>query len=315
MLEAVSMSLAPELRQKIESIIASDPVVLFMKGSRSFPQCGFSAAVVQILDTMVPNYTTVNVLADAAIRDAIKAYSDWPTIPQLYVRGEFVGGADIVRQMHAAGELQQKLGDIAKAAEPPSVTVTPRAAVVLKQALADANTGDVIHLSVDGRFEHGLDIGPREPASGTIESNGVTVQVDAASARRAAGVVIDYVEGAQGAGFKIENPNRPPAVKAVGPKELKALLDAGTVKHLFDVRTPAERDKASIAGTRLLDESAAAEIETLDKHTPIAFHCHHGGRSQNAAEHFLQKGFKQVYNLAGGIDAWSLQVDPGVPRY
>lgn len=309
------MSLAPELRQKIESIIASDPVVLFMKGSRSFPQCGFSAAVVQILDTMVPNYTTVNVLADAAIRDAIKAYSDWPTIPQLYVRGEFVGGADIVRQMHAAGELQKKLGDIAKAAEPPSVTVTPRAAVVLKQALADANPGDVIHLSVDGRFEHGLDIGPREPASATIDTNGVTVQVDAPSARRASGVVIDYVEGPQGAGFKIENPNRPPAVKAIGPKELKALLDAGTVKHLFDVRTPAERDKALIAGARLLDESAAADIEKLDKNTPIAFHCHHGGRSQNAAEHFLQKGFKQVYNLAGGIDAWSVQVDPAVPRY
>ncbi len=286
-----------------------------MKGSRSFPQCGFSAAVVQILDTMVPNYTTVNVLADAAIRDGIKAFSDWPTIPQLYVRGEFIGGADIVRQMHSAGELQKKLGDLAQAAEPPRVTVTPRAADVLKQALADANPGDVIHLSIDGRFEHGLDIGPREAASATVETNGVTVQVDAASARRAAGVVIDYVEGPQGAGFKIENPNRPPAVKAIGPKELKALLDAGTVKHLFDVRTPTERAKASIAGARLLDEAVAAEIEQLDRSTPIAFHCHHGGRSQNAAEHFLQKGFKQVYNLAGGIDAWSLQVDPSIPRY
>jgi monothiol glutaredoxin len=271
--------------------------------------------VVQILDTMVPNYTTVNVLADAAVRDAIKAYSDWPTIPQLYVRGEFVGGADIVRQMHAAGELQKKLGDLARAAEAPSVTVTPRAAAVLKQALADGGEGDVIHLSIDGRFEHGLDVGPREAASATIDSNGITVQVDAASARRAGGVVIDYVESAQGAGFKIENPNRPAAVKAIGPQELKALLDSGAVKHLFDARTPAERAKASIAGARLLDEAAAADIELLDKNTPIAFHCHHGGRSQNAAEHFLQKGFKQVYNLAGGIDAWSLQVDAGVPRY
>lgn len=286
-----------------------------MKGSRSFPQCGFSAAVVQILDTMVPNYTTVNVLADASVRDAIKTYSDWPTIPQLYVRGEFIGGADIVRQMHAAGELQKKLGDLARAAEAPAVTVTPRAAAVLKQALADAGDGDVIHLSIDGRFEHGLDVGPREAASATVESNGITVQVDAASARRASGVVIDYVESAQGAGFKIENPNRPAAVKAIGPQELKALLDAGTVKHLFDVRTPAERAKASIAGARLLDEAVAAEIEQLDKSTPIAFHCHHGGRSQNAAEHFLQKGFKQVYNLAGGIEAWSLHVDPSVPRY
>lgn len=309
------MSLAPELRQKIESIIKSDPVVLFMKGSRTFPQCGFSAAVVQILDTMVPNYTTVNVLADASIRDAIKAYSDWPTIPQLYVRGEFVGGADIVRQLHAAGDLQKKLGELARTAEPPKVTVSPRAAAILKEALADAGPGDVIHLSIDGRFEHGLDIGPREATSATIETNGVTVQVDAASARRADGVVIDHVEGPQGAGFKIENPNRPATVKAIGPKELKALLDAGTVQHLFDVRTPAERAQASIANTRLLDDAAAADIEKLDKSTPIAFLCHHGGRSQNAAEHFLQKGFKQVYNLAGGIDAWSLQVDPGIPRY
>jgi monothiol glutaredoxin len=86
-------------------LIASDAVVLFMKGSRSFPQCGFSAAMVQILDSMVPNYTTVNVLADPAVRDGIKAFSDWPTIPQLYVKGEFVGGSDIVRQLHASGEL------------------------------------------------------------------------------------------------------------------------------------------------------------------------------------------------------------------
>jgi len=107
------MSLAPELRQKIESIIASDPVVLFMKGSRSFPQCGFSAAVVQILDTMLPNYATVNVLADATIRDGIKQFSDWPTIPQLYVRGEFVGGADIMREMYQSGELKALLAGIA----------------------------------------------------------------------------------------------------------------------------------------------------------------------------------------------------------
>ena len=309
------MSLAPELRQKIESIIASDPVVLFMKGSRSFPQCGFSAAVVQILDTMIPNYTTVNVLADAAIRDGIKAFSDWPTIPQLYVRGEFIGGADIVRQMHAAGDLQKKLGDLARAPTAPTVTVTPRAAEVLKGALADANPGDVIHLSIDGRFEHGLDVGPREAASLTVDTNGVTVQVDSASARRAEGVVIDYVEGPSGAGFKIENPNRPPQVRAIPPRDLKALVDAGTVKELFDVRTPAERAQASISGSRLVDDATLAYIEGLDKATPIAFFCHHGGRSQNVAEHFVQKGFKTVYNLAGGIDAWSAQVDPKVPRY
>jgi monothiol glutaredoxin len=309
------MSLSPELKSKLEALVASDQVVLFMKGSRSFPQCGFSAAVVQILDSMLPSYTTVNVLADPAVRDGIKSFSDWPTIPQLYIRGEFVGGSDIVRQLQASGELKQKLGDLAAPAAAPSVTVTPKAAAVLKAALADAGPGDVIHLSIDGRFEHGLDVGPREATSLTAESNGVTVQLDAASARRAAGVVIDYLDGPGGQGFKIENPNRPAAVKAIGPRELKALLDAGTVQHFYDVRTPQERATASIEGTKLLDDAAAAELENLDKSTPIAFHCHHGGRSQNAAEHFLQQGFKNVYNLAGGIDAWSAQIDPTVPRY
>ncbi len=309
------MTISPELRTKLESLIASDQVVLFMKGSRSFPQCGFSAAVVQILDTMVPSYTTVNVLADPAVRDGIKALSDWPTIPQLYVKGEFVGGSDIVRQLHASGELKQTLGDLAATAAAPAITVTPRAAAVLKGALTDGGPGDVIHLSIDGRYEHGLDVGPREPASLTVETNGVTVQVDAASARRAAGVVIDYVEGPGGQGFKIDNPNRPAAVKAIPPRELKALLDAGTVVHLLDVRTPQERATASIAGSRLLDETVIGEIEALDKSTPLAFFCHHGGRSQNAAEHFLQQGFKAVYNLAGGIDAWSGTVDPTIPRY
>jgi len=309
------MSLAPELRQKIESIIASDPVVLFMKGTRSFPQCGFSAAVVQILDTMVPEYTTVNVLSDPAIREGIKLFSSWPTIPQLYVRGELVGGADIVRQMHAAGDLARTLGDLARAPKAPAVSVTPGAAEVLRGALADAEPGDVIHLSIDARWDHGLDIGPRDPASLTVESHGITVQVDPASARRAEGVVIDYVEGPSGAGFKIENPGRPPSVREVPPRELARLRDEGKVSELFDVRTTAERELARIDGVPLFDDAAMARLEQLDRATPLAFLCHTGNRSRTVAEHFVNRGFKTVYNLTGGIDAWSRDVDPSVPRY
>ena len=103
------MSLDDGTRTKLESIIGSDRVVLFMKGDRSVPQCGFSATVVQILDTMVPDYTTVDVLSAPDVRDGIKEFSSWPTIPQLYVGGEFIGGCDIIREMYQAGELQQKL--------------------------------------------------------------------------------------------------------------------------------------------------------------------------------------------------------------
>ncbi len=105
------MSLTEETRKQIDEIVASDRVVLFMKGDRQAPQCGFSATVIQILDAIAPKYTTVDVLAAPAIRDGIKEYSTWPTIPQLYVKGEFIGGCDIVREMYQTGELQQTLQD------------------------------------------------------------------------------------------------------------------------------------------------------------------------------------------------------------
>ncbi len=103
------MSLSDDTRSRIASTIGSDRVVLFMKGNRSVPQCGFSATLVQILDTLVPDYTTVDVLADPEIREGIKEYSSWPTVPQLYVSGEFVGGCDIVRELFASGELEKLL--------------------------------------------------------------------------------------------------------------------------------------------------------------------------------------------------------------
>lgn len=309
------MALDPQLKQKIDQLVAQDPVVLFMKGTRSFPQCGFSASVVNILNTLIPKYATVNVLADPDVRGGMKEYSDWPTFPQLFIRGEFVGGADIVRQMFESGDLEKALGSLVAPAKAITVTVTARAAQELAAALKEGSPGDVIHLTVTPSWENQLDIGAKEPTHVTIESNGITVQVDRASAQRANGVQIDFLEDATGAGFKIDNPNRPPSVREIGPKELKALLDSGKVKHLYDVRTPKEREIATIAGTTLLDDATMTQIEQLPKDTPLAFHCHHGGRSRAAAEHFVKQGFKTVYNLAGGIDAWAKDVDPSIKRY
>lgn len=96
---------------RIRSDIASNDVVLYMKGTAVFPQCGFSAAVVQILTQLGVTFKDVNVLEDSGIRQGIKDFAQWPTIPQLYVKGEFVGGCDIVREMFAAGELQSLLHD------------------------------------------------------------------------------------------------------------------------------------------------------------------------------------------------------------
>ena len=309
------MTLDTGIKQKLDKLVKSDDVVLFMKGSRSFPQCGFSASVVNILNTLVPKYTTVNILTDADVRTGMKEYSDWPTFPQLFVRGEFVGGADIVRQMHESGELEKKLGSIAVAPKAPKLVVSPKAAAELSAALKEGGPGDVIHLTITPGWEHQLDLGPKEASHVTIEAGGLTLQLDRSSAGRAEGVSIDFIESGDGSGFKIENPNRPAAVRDLGPKELKALLDQGKLKHFYDVRTEKERQQSKIEGIGQLDDKTLAEVEELPKDTPLAFHCHHGGRSRAAAEHFLKLGFRNVYNLAGGIDAWSRDIDPKVPRY
>ena len=95
--------------ERIEADIRDNDVVLFMKGTPVFPQCGFSAAVVQILSNMGVKFKGVDVLVDPSLREGIKVYSEWPTIPQLYVKGEFVGGCDIVREMFETGELAELL--------------------------------------------------------------------------------------------------------------------------------------------------------------------------------------------------------------
>ncbi len=100
-----------DVATRIKDEVTSNDVVLFMKGTPVFPQCGFSAAVVEVLDHMGVRFKGVNVLVDPAIRQGIKEFSDWPTIPQLYVKGEFVGGCDIIREMHETGELEQVFKD------------------------------------------------------------------------------------------------------------------------------------------------------------------------------------------------------------
>jgi monothiol glutaredoxin len=97
------------LRERIQGIIEGNDVVLFMKGTKHFPQCGFSATVVEVLRRSGSEFQDVNVLEDQAIRQGIKEFANWPTIPQLYVRGKFVGGCDIIREMYEKGELEALL--------------------------------------------------------------------------------------------------------------------------------------------------------------------------------------------------------------
>jgi monothiol glutaredoxin len=307
------MSLPAELNERIESLIRSDRVVLFMKGTRQGPQCGFSAQVVQILDRLVPDYTTVDVLSDPQVREGIKVFSSWPTIPQLYVGGEFVGGCDILKELFASGEIFEALGLPAPAPGLPEIRISDAAATELRGLAANAG-GRLLHLVIDARLQPGLYFGPEEEGEILVEANGIPLALDPVSASRAGGASIDARPTAGGPAFHVEVPGAP-SVEQQGPKQVKARLDAGEKFLLVDVRTPEEHATARIPGARLLDDALRAELERADRDSPIVFHCHHGGRSQRAAEHFLALGFRNVANLAGGIDAWSQEVDPSVPRY
>jgi monothiol glutaredoxin len=99
------------IQTSIDNAVKGNDVLLFMKGTPTFPQCGFSSVVVQVLDYLGVEYQAVNVLDDQGVREGIKAYSDWPTIPQLYVKGEFVGGCDIIKEMFEAGELKDYMAE------------------------------------------------------------------------------------------------------------------------------------------------------------------------------------------------------------
>ncbi len=96
-----------DIHNHIDNLIKNNDIVLFMKGTKDFPQCGFSSAVVNILTKLEVDFKDINVLENMDIREGIKIYSDWPTIPQLYIKGEFIGGCDIVKELYANGELQQ----------------------------------------------------------------------------------------------------------------------------------------------------------------------------------------------------------------
>ena len=103
--------MSDDVHTSIDNAVKGNDVLLFMKGTPTFPQCGFSSVVVQVLDYLGVEYQAVNVLENQDVREGVKAYSDWPTIPQLYVKGEFVGGCDIVKEMFEAGELKEYFDD------------------------------------------------------------------------------------------------------------------------------------------------------------------------------------------------------------
>ena len=296
------MSLDSATRERIETVLQDHRVVLFMKGDRRQPQCGFSAAATNMLNELLPDYHTINVLEDPEIREGIKAYGEWPTIPQLYVEGELVGGADIIRQLYTSGELHELFGAAKPDRTPPEITITDAAAEAIREGTANAQ-GVALHLEIGPDHSAGFQLAPAGEHDIVAHSNGLEVHFDPASAQRAKGIVIDWVSTVQGEGLSLKFPGAQ-EIKSLTVQELKARLAAGDVT-LIDVR-PAHNRAAvpPLPQARVLDDEGYERLAALPKDTALAFICNVGISSQSMAERFAAHGFSNVYNVAGGMDAW-----------
>jgi len=297
----------------IDNAVKSNDVMLFMKGTPQFPQCGFSSQVVQILDYLGVPFESMNVLADADIRQGIKDYSNWPTIPQLYVKGEFVGGADIIRQMYGSGELHQLFGATPPDRTPPEITITDKAAEAIRQGTANAQ-GVALHLEIGPDHSAGFQLAPASDHDIVVVANGIEVHFDPGSAQRANGIVIDWVSTVQGEGLSLKFPGAQ-EIGSITVQELKKRLDEGSIT-LIDVRPAHGRAAAApLSQARVLEEEGYEALAALPKDTPLAFICHHGISSKGVADRFAAHGFTKVHNVEGGMDAWASEIDSSVPRY
>lgn len=303
-----------ELKQKIDALINDNAVVLFMKGSKERPQCGFSKQVVEVLNSLTDDFITVDVLLDPELREGIKAYSSWPTIPQLYINREFIGGCDIVLELAAKNELAKLLG-LKKADKKPAITISKKAHEAFKQAFKDKEVQESIRITISHECEYGLSFSEKMSDDFVYAEDGFEIVIDPYSAAFADGLKIDYQEDHLEAGFSFECGHDDEEVHELSVTELKSWLDEGEDILVIDVRPQFERDMAQLSCAKPLFAMSEQDIGELDKKQAIVFHCHHGGRSRRVAEEWQAKGFKNLYNLSGGIDAWSRLVDRSVPVY
>jgi len=302
------MALDSETREIIESVLSSNKVVLFMKGTPQQPQCGFSASTISTLDMLVPDYLTINVLEHPAIRDGIKEFANWPTIPQLYIDGELIGGNDIIQDMMKSGELGDVLGIQAPSVQTPEIQVGESGIAVMKKAL-QSRDGVSLHLQISAGWNHTLGLEQNKTGAIQVDVDDFQIYLDPWSASRANGLRIELNETLTGTSFAFDNPNAPPPVNQMTVQELKAKMGGEKEVLLIDVRGADERAIASIDGALPWNEETEVLIESLPKDAEIIFHCQSGGRSQALAEMFRGRGYTNLHNVKGGIQAWAEEIE------
>ena len=302
------MALDNETRGIIDRLLSTNKVVLFMKGTPQQPQCGFSATTVSTLEMLIPDFMSVNVLDHPSIREGIKEFSNWPTIPQLYIDGELIGGSDIITDMLQSGELADTLGVDKPEIEAPAISIDDKGIAVMKKAL-DSQPGHVLHLQINAGWSHTISLGANKGSAVQALVGDIHIHMDPWSAARADGLKMIMEEDLTGTRFGFDNPNAPPPVNQMTVRTLKEKLDSEAEVILIDVRSDEECSKGTISGSRQWNEEAMELIDSLPKNAELIFYCHSGGRSQALAESIRRRGYTNLHNVPGGILAWSEEIN------
>lgn len=305
------MALDSEVRAVIDRVLAENKVVLFMKGTPAQPQCGFSAKTCATLNMLLPDYMTINVLDYPEIREGIKEYSNWPTIPQLYIDAELMGGCDIVQDMMQSGELAEALGIDVPQVDAPTITISDKGIEAMNNALASHPSAH-LHLLIAADWTHQISIDPNRAGAVVARAGDIELHMDPWTAARADGLNMVLEEDLTGTRFSFDNPNAPPPVNQMTVHVLKQKIDDGEDLVLVDVRAEEERAQGKIEGSQAWNDETMEMIESLPKDAEIIIHCHTGGRSQALADALRRRGYTNLHNVTGGIHAWSEEIDPTV---
>lgn len=288
-----------EVQQKLQNMVNSHDVVLFMKGDRQQPQCGFSARVVGILEDLEIEYQTFNVFSDPDIRSGMKDFSQWPTFPQLYIKQEFIGGCDIVTDLMQSGELPNMLGVNLEAVPVPTIHLSPSITQLFKESISQHGGG--IHLTIPKDFQYDIAIGPKQGNQMEVIVDDIPFYLTRGSAQRANGLSLDFRDG-EGGGVMIENPNEP-KFSDLDVHELTTWLAETPDAKLYQIGTDADDVHPNAT---LLTATSHQEIQQLATDHPIAFICNHGVRSAQAAKSLAFQGYTNVINVMGGMSAWKM---------
>ena len=250
-----------QIKQTIEDLLSENTCVLFMKGNPQQPQCGFSSNTVNIVKELVGNeFAYCNVLENQEIREGIKEYGNWPTIPQLYINKELVGGNDIITEMFNTGELQTLLGLPQPVRSSANITISELARKNILSGLDNIGS-HVLMLSIDSQFNTRFSIEKPKGYEIISEIGEIKIHMDIGTAKLANGIEIDWVEDLQGAGLVIKNPNEPKAVKQMSKEELEQGIKQGLNTHIYDVRSDQQFTQQSIPESKRLDKENMQIIE------------------------------------------------------